>query len=154
MSVASEQWLRCILEASMIIVHQVMSQGVAWDSMLKSPRICSALQGRSLVAWSLGVRLPEFCYFVVSQGFVHHWFSFAFKAGINLIKTQCCGKLLKHIWGGFALSHAAPGGNPPESCLVILVRHWPWCTFSEGPQLLKIISPRIRSQSLSQTIYL
>ncbi len=27
--------------------------------------------------------------------------------------------------------------------LVILVRHWPWCTLSEGPRLRKIIPPRI-----------
>ncbi len=44
---------------------------------------------------------------------------------------------------GFALSHAAPGGDPPESCLVMLVRHWQWCNFSEGPRLLKINPPRI-----------
>ncbi len=28
-------------------------------------------------------------------------------------------------WGGFALSHAAPGGDAPVSRLVMLVRHWP-----------------------------
>ncbi len=46
-------------------------------------------------------------------------------------------------WDCFALSHAAQGGDPPESCLVILVRHWLWCTFSEGPWLWKIIPPHI-----------
>ncbi len=44
-------------------------------------------------------------------------------------------------WGGFALSHAAPGGDPPVSCLV--TRCWKGCTFSEGPRLRKMNPPRI-----------
>ena len=30
-----------------------------------------------------------------------------------------------------------------SSCIVMLVRHWPWCTSSEGPRLRKINPPRI-----------
>ncbi len=41
------------------------------------------------------------------------------------------------------VSHAAPGGNPPVSCLVMLARCWQWCTFSEGPQLQKMKPPQI-----------
>jgi hypothetical protein len=46
-------------------------------------------------------------------------------------------------WGGFALSHAAPGGDPRVSCLVTLARCWPGCTFSEGPRLRKTNPPHI-----------
>ncbi len=30
-----------------------------------------------------------------------------------------------------------------DSCLVMIVRLWPWCTFSEGPRLRQIDPPRI-----------
>ncbi len=33
--------------------------------------------------------------------------------------------------------------TPCILCLVMLVRHWPWCTVSEGPRLRKINPPRM-----------
>jgi hypothetical protein len=50
------------------------------------------------------------------------------------------------------LSHAATGGDPPASCLVMLVRHWPRCTFSEGPPIAENKSTTHRTQRACRAI--
>jgi hypothetical protein len=81
---------------------------------------------------------------------------------MNKLTTLCCPSWLMHTANSRAtqvvLSHAAPGGDPPASCSVMLVRHWQRCTFSKGPRLWKINPPRIErtvtaARSRSRTIY-
>jgi len=57
--------------------------------------------------------------------------------------THTCSLAFCHEAASRCRRHAASRGDPPVSCLVTLVRHWPWCTLSEGPRLRKINPPRI-----------